>query len=117
MPKGILDFFEKLGIDPLKPAEAFDVAGILLEDGLIYYAGFYHVFGKALEIPDCWKHSAPITPDTSSLQYDTMYNPDPDHNFMVGFTDRIALLEENFPEPCLQMEFDTHLPCVISGIY
>ena len=116
-PAAVLEFFAAMGIDPRKPAEACDAAGELFDDGTVYYWGFYHVCGKITEMPDCWKAGAPTEEKTADLQRATMYRPDGTADFEFGFTDNINLLEEGFPEPCIQLEFDMYLPCVLPGLY
>ena len=116
-PRAVLEFLEKMGIDPRKPAEACDAAGEIFDDGTVYYWGFYHVCGEITECPDCWKSEAPKTESTSDLQQGSMYRPDGTEDFAFGVTDGIIGLEENFPEPCIQLEFDMYLPCAVPGLY
>ncbi|MBQ9745366.1 MAG: hypothetical protein IJW21_00905 [Clostridia bacterium] len=116
-PKAALEFLETLGIDPRKPAEACDAADEMFDDGTIYYWGFYHVCGKIVECPACWRDEAPETEKTADLQRASMYRPDGTEEFEFAFTDNVHLLEEGFPEPCIQLEFDMYLPCVLPGLY
>ena len=115
--KAVLAFLETLGIDPRKPAEACDAAGEMFNDGTVYYWGFYHVCGKIIECPECFKSDAAKTESTAELQERAMYRPDGTEDFAFGFTDGILGLEEGFPEPCIQLEFDMYLPCVLPGLY
>ena len=116
-PKVVLEFLETMGIDPRKPAEACDAAGEMFDDGTIYYWGFYHVCGKIIECPDCFRSDSPPTTETADLQQGSMYRPDGTGDFAFGVTDGIQLLEEGFPEPCVQFEFDMYLPCEVAGLY
>ena len=116
-PKAVLEFLKAMGIDPRKPAESCDAAGEIFDDGTVYYWGFYHVCGKIIESPDCWKNEAPKTQNTAELQERSMYHPDGTEDFAFGVTDGILMLEEGFPEPCIQLEFDMYLPCVVPELY
>lgn len=116
-PKSVLEFLETMGIDPCKPAETCDAAGEMFDDGTIYYWGFYHICGEIIECPDCWKKEAPEVENTAELQRGTLYRPYVTEDFKFGFTDNVHLLVEGFPEPCIQLEFDMYLPCILPGIY
>ena len=116
-PKAVLEFLNKMGIDPCKPAEACDAAGEMFDDGTIYYWGFYHVCGKIIECPDCFRSDSTQTTKTEYLQRSSMYHPDGTENFAFGVTDGVSLLEKGFPEPCVQLEFDMHLTCAVEGLY
>ena len=108
----VVDFLRSLGIDPRKPAEAFDVMGILGEDGKVWYNGFYHLCGVRLQGEDAWVETAK---DMKHLDGDRMYAVDGD--FKVSFEEAVCLLHEAFPAPVLQMEFDAHLPVALADGY
>lgn len=112
MPSTVTDFLESLGLDPRKPAEAFDVMGGLAEDGKVLYNGFYHLCGVRLRGEDAWVKTAK---DMKHLDGDRMYAVDGD--FKVSFEEEICLLHEAFPTPVLQMEFDARLPVALAGGY
>ena len=113
LPEKVLHFFREMGIDPCKPAEAFDVMGSQLdEDGKVWYNGFYHICGTRLQGEDAWVGNAE---DLMHLDEDKMYKPD--ESFRVSFEEQVLLLHEAFPTPVLQMEFDAHLPWVIPAPY
>lgn len=112
MPAAVTDFLESLGLDPRKPAEAFDVMGILGEDGKVWYNGFYHLCGVRLQGEDAWVETAK---DMKHLDGDRMYAVDDD--FKVSFEEAVCLLHEAFPTPVLQMEFDAHLPVALADGY
>lgn len=116
-PKAVLEFLASFGIDPRKPAEACDAAGEMFDDGTIYYWGFYHVCGKIISAPECFRSDASKTESTAEKQQMAMYRPDGTDNFAFGVTDGILGLEEGFPEPCIQLEFDMYLPCAVPGLY
>lgn len=112
MPATVTDFLESLGLDPRKPAEAFDVMGGLAEDGKVLYNGFYHLCGVRLQGEDAWVKTAK---DMKHLDGDRMYAVDGD--FKVSFEEEVLLLHEAFPTPVLQMEFDARLPVASADGY
>ena len=112
MPAAVTDFLESLGLDPRKPAEAFDVMGGLAEDGKVLYNGFYHLCGVRLQGEDAWVETAK---DMKHLDGDRMYAVDGD--FKVSFEEEVCLLHEAFPTPVLQMEFDARLPVTSADGY
>ena len=111
-PAAVTDFLESLGIDPRKPAEAFDVMGGLDENGQVLYNGFYHICGVRLQGEDAWVETAK---DTKHLDGDRMYAVAP--AFKVSFEEQVLLLHEAFPTPVLQMEFYARLPVALPGGY
>ena len=111
-PAAVLAFLESLGIDPRKPAEAFDVMGGLDENGNVWYNGFYHVCGTRLEGEDAWVHTSE---NSMHLDGDRMYAVD--EAFKVSFEEQVVLLHEGFPTPVLQMEIDARLPWVLPTPY
>lgn len=111
-PAAVLDFLRSLGIDPGKPAEAFDVMGQLDENGMVWYNGFYHLCGVRLEGEGAWVNHAG---GGCSRDENRMYVVDP--SFKVSFEEKIYLLHEAFPTPVLQMEFDARLPVALPDGY
>ena len=116
-PKEVMHFFDSLGIDPCKPAEACDAAGEILDDGTIYYWGFYHICGNLINAPECFRRGSPETQETADMQKDSMFYIGECKDFSFAFTDGVAMLEPGFPEPCIQLEFDMYLPCAVAGLY
>jgi hypothetical protein len=108
----VVGFLRSLGIDPRKPAEAFDVIGGLDENGQVFYNGFYHICGVRLQGEDAWVHTSE---NSMHLDGDKMYTVD--DSFRVSFEEQMLLLHEAFPTPVLQMEFDAHLPVALEGGY
>ena len=108
----VVGFLRSLGIDPRKPAEAFDVMGILGEDGKVWYNGFYHICGTRIEGEDAWVHTSE---KSMHLDMDRMYAVD--DSFKVSFEEQVLLLHKEFPAPVLQMEIDAHLPWVLPTPY
>lgn len=112
----VLDFLRCLGIDPQKPAETFNVTGVLEDDGSIWYNGWYHICGSILGGPETVKKV--LLPDGSEqFEYcwEYSYAPDTDFPFKVLPVKERYLLHEEFPTPVIQLEIDTHLPYVLTN--
>ena len=110
----ILDFFSNLGIDIQKPAE---IMSLCAEDNgeTIYYEGWYHICGKILTGNDCW--TATVNDDNGTSVYkicdENLYHVS--EEFAVGFSNNIALQDDDFPMPIIQMEiFFHHFPWVLN---
>ncbi len=105
----VLNFFERLGIDPRKSAEVYDLlGGDPDEEGKMYYNGWYHVCGVRLQGEDAW---VDVTNEMKHLDDAKMYTVD--DAFKVSFEEGVMMLHEDFPSPVLQMEIDAHLPWVL----
>lgn len=121
MDRDILDFFNKLGLDILKPTE------LLIpfpEDDKLRYYGWYHICGKILEGESPFENTElePMILNNSQLEEDseilvlpgtkleedTMYPIVKD--YLVGFSEDELMLEENFPQPVIQMEISALIP-------
>ena len=120
-PAEVLDFLRSLGIDPRKPAEVFDVMGMLDENGGVYYAGWYHICGTIIHeesrldpLPEA-EGQAPGS--QAHWNNGHTHKPLPEFPFEVSFEEECFVLHEKFPAPTLQMEIDTHLPWVLSTPY
>lgn len=117
-PEAVLDFLRNLGIDPLKPAEIFNVTGTLEEDGTIWYNGWFHVCGTLVESSETVNETMHENGSRSlSYRWELGYRPDPDYPFVLLPTREISLLPEGFPTPALELEIDTHLPWVLPISY
>jgi hypothetical protein len=97
MSQQLLDFFLELGIDPRKEGEFMEFG--LNERGDIHYGGFYHIMGKILngpkKITDKWNEVEIIKID----------------NFEFGFSSEdIACVPNGFPEPIIELHFQTCIP-------
>ncbi len=91
-PQALSSFFDSLGLDPAKPAEVFSNADDPADKT---YYGFYHLCGRLLHgDPEYLSHQHAVTED-----------------FSVSFqTEHIALLEDGFPYPVVQMEVTAFIP-------
>lgn len=98
LPTAVTAFFAALGLDPEKPAETMYYTGGA--DG-VSGGGWYHLQGELLRgvrtergfPPEAWIEISP--------------------EFSVAFHDQCALVPEDFPRPCLQMEADYRLPWLL----
>ncbi|QYR19645.1 hypothetical protein KZ483_17290 [Paenibacillus sp. sptzw28] len=97
MSNQLMDFFRELGIEPSKEGEFMEFGPN--EKGDIHYAGFYHIKGRILEGPrkitEEWNKAELIKID----------------NFEFGFSSEdIASVPRGFPEPIIQLHFETFIP-------
>lgn len=102
----ILQFLRDLGIDAQRPGEVFGVTGEVDPNQTYWYSGWYHIVGTLLGRPEGIKEET----------QKNCYQPDPDFDFRVWFTDDrhcMGWIEKEFPEPILEMSISTHLPWVI----
>lgn len=83
--------FNDMGIDMQKACEVYGITEN--NNNTLYYGGFYHLCGKLI----------------SSEQSNNRI----DDNFEFIFTDEIDLLEDNFPEPVIQLEFYATVPWLL----
>ena len=103
LPQEVQAFFESFGIDIRKPAEYYVFDAV--EPGSVFGGGFWHICGTILEGKDLWIQESP-----KSRRMDTSYAFDLADDFTVYFTEEIALLEEGFPGPVIQLEFIGYIP-------
>lgn len=103
----VRDFFDSLGVDPLKSPEATWFT--TFENGTAYYYIYYHLVGTIIQAEDT------CTPATesrgSSLKMECLHEIDKD--FKVGFRCEKEFVWEKFPDPCIQLEIDARLPWVL----
>lgn len=78
------------------------------EDGTLFYGGFYHLCGRIIRDPGLW---IPVSEKTVAMNEDAM--TDLGCGFLAGFSDRIGLLEANFPTPVIQMELSANIPWIL----
>ncbi|MDE6701058.1 MAG: hypothetical protein K2K10_08635 [Acetatifactor sp.] len=110
-PDQVKSFFAEIGVDLKKAAEI--IAYVAENDGKsIYYGGFYHVCGVMMSNTDVWiSQWDQENTHLSSLDDDSMYSIA--ENYKIGFTNKCALIEDNFPAPVLQIEIAFHCPWVL----
>lgn len=105
LPQPVRDFFTGLGVDIQKACECYVNAA--RDDKTLFYGGFYHLCGKILAGENAWKD----TGNGSRWNEKAAYFITPD--FQVSFSTDIALLEEDFPPPAIQLEFLADIPWVL----
>lgn len=107
LPFEVLAFFKSFEIDPRKEGEISHYCEN--DDGTHLYGGFYHIVGTLSSGPDVWvktdKEGSHAYLDTNLYELD---------GFSFGFTYRLSLVPDGFPEPTLQIEFQGNIPWVIS---
>ena len=102
----ILEFFKKLGIDILKPAEI--IAWCSEDNGQsVHYGGWYHICGQLISDMDCWSLETDSNGSTHQSINESNFFSITD-NFSVGFTSTIYLMDNDFPKPVVQMEILIH---------
>ena len=94
----VKDFFNSLGIDPQKSPEA--TWWVTNNNGIAYYTICFHIVGTLLKPEN--KYAA-----------NNFHKYEIEQGFEISFASRIAYLEENFPQPCIQLEIDAYLPWVL----
>ena len=102
----VQNFFRTLGIDPQKSPEAawFNTD----EKGMAYYWIIFHVVGTIIDSVELYRSRGDRVCEPIHENYYEV-----DRGFKVGFTSEIVLLEKDFPEPCIQLEIDAHIPWVL----
>lgn len=55
LPVEVIEFFDRLGIDPSKEGEVSEYCENA--DGTHLYGCFYHIVGRLISGPDCWRKS------------------------------------------------------------
>lgn len=113
-PEAVLSLLRSFGIDPRKPAEAFNIMGTAEADGTVWYNGWYHVCGRVVEGSETVRET--VTPDSTrhiAYLWNEAYTPDPDFPFALLSVEKADLLHKAFPTPAIELEIDTHLPWVL----
>ncbi len=107
LPKEVSAFFQALGIDIRKSPEVYAI--YMREDGLVNYAGFYHLCGRILADETTNEVKGTAMQRDENVEY-----PFPvSDNFRVAFTPHCNILEDGFPKPAIQMEISAYIPWVL----
>jgi hypothetical protein len=105
----VREMFNKLGIDIKKPAEVYVNCS---ENNILFYGGFYHLCGTIVKGESPWEVvSETKTSTVRHLNENRMICLE--KSFRIAFQEGCALLDENFPRPCIQMEILAYLPWVM----
>lgn len=99
----VKQLFNELGIIPTKEAEVYQIYEI--KPGKHLYGGFYHIVGRILEGKDCWQF---VLDSTRSQELVNLTD-----DFKYGFSNDNALVDETFPKPIIQLEFEAIIPWVL----
>lgn len=106
LPQVVQSFFTQLGIDMGKICECY--VNCVNEDGTLLYGGFYHVCGVILSGDSAW-----IKIDENTAYWETENAFRVSRNFCVCFQESVDLLEEDFPQPAIQLEILADIPWVL----
>ncbi|MCR5120909.1 MAG: hypothetical protein K6B74_00655 [Ruminococcus sp.] len=124
-PAEVKDFFYAAGISDMRViSEIIPLA--TLDNGLLLYGDFFHIVGRMenaskiiLEIPCCERRTDSSgnnvfvkTGTKTQTVSETAFKELTD-SFEIMFTDKTALVPENFPKPLLQLEIKAHIPWII----
>lgn len=111
-PESVKAFFQGLGVDPKKPAEAY--VNCSEENGKkLFYGGFYHLCGMILTGDNAWE-----TQEVDGITTISYINEDYLYEIADGFNVLFsaageALLEDGFSAPVVTMDFEFHVPWVL----
>lgn len=98
LPDEVKTFFDRLGVDPEKPAETCWYPGAKTESN---GDAWYHLCGTILER---------VEPEENQLFGEWL---DVSENFRAAFRPECDILPEDFPQPCFQMDVTFQLPWVL----
>jgi hypothetical protein len=105
----VREMFKQLGLDIKKPAEVYVNCS---ENNILLYGGFYHLCGTINKGEPPWEIvSETKTSTVSHLNENKMICLE--KSFRIAFQEGCALLAEDFPRPCIQMEIVAYLPWVL----
>lgn len=99
LSQNIRDFFSALSVDMKKICECYVYCA--KDENTLYYGGFCHICGTLLSGKSAWK---PTSDSTACWDEKATYPLSP--NFVISFSDRIDMLEPDFPLPVIQLDFD-----------
>ncbi|WP_088011329.1 hypothetical protein [Gottfriedia acidiceleris] len=95
----VTDIFEKLGINPIKPAHLSQLPTEVKARRL--YLGNYFFVGRVLEGELC-----------TNSNFNKM-NTIEIENFIFGFSEELEFLPEGLPNPILQISFEANIPWIL----
>ena len=124
-PAEVKDFFSSVGISDMRVIAEI-IPHITLDDGLLFYGGFFHVVGTMTNAPEftqevpCYESSTDAdgkrtfvkTGTEKRTWYETAFRKLTD-SFEIMFSDSTALVPDDFPRPVLQLDINAHIPWVI----
>ena len=99
----IKSFFKQLGIDDMKNCTEVWMCCKDEEQNIATYNGWFHVYGQIIEGIDVWRNDLPWDERIEKIT----------ENFSVGFSNSLSLVEKEFEDGCIQIEFFTDIKWVI----
>lgn len=125
IPAEVKGFFESVGIIDMGVISEI-IPYATLDDGLLFYGGFYHVVGKMTnasvitqEIP-CYETRTDNDGNKVLIKTGTKKESRSDtavkklsDGFEIMISDHTSLVADDFPEPVLQIDITAHIPWVI----
>lgn len=111
LPEEVLQFFDSLGVDMKKAAEVWAI--VANPDGSVLYNNFYHLCGKLLGGESAWVQTPVEKPDMEMYHWDNTKTFSVSNGFNVSFHTDAVCVEDDFPEPILQMEISANIPWVL----
>ena len=106
LPSAIKIFFDNLGIDMKKVCECY--VNTANKDGTLMYGGFYHICGNLITGESGWhKVSESYAVWNNKVTFAIT------DFFHVSVQSDVALLEDGFPLPVIQLEFLADIPWVL----
>lgn len=75
-PQAFLDLLDRLGIDPMKESEVYDIAAVPIRPKVHYYGGWFHFFGRVSSLSDGLPERVAVN-DSFSYTFDASYAPGP----------------------------------------
>ena len=106
LPKEIISFFTKLGIEMKKIREVY--VNCTNADDTVLYGGFYHVCGKLIKGDSAW-----ISDNPTESHWDNEKAYAITDDFRVSYQQECSLLDNNFPLPAIQLEILANIPWVL----
>lgn len=104
LPPEVLAFFEKLGVDPVKP-EVLSIDYAPSKETMAY-SGFYYLCGVVIRGENPWKQVG-----DGCFQLDDQYTLPIGRDFFVWFAaPRHGILDPDFPKPVMEMSFSCIFP-------
>lgn len=100
MDSSILEFITSLGINSLKPIHLSEFGEV--EEKVHLYMGCYHIVGVLIEGEYC----------TDSDWNET--NTAKIGNFTLGFNKELMFVQDDYPRPVLQLDFEARIPWVLN---
>jgi hypothetical protein len=103
LPNEFLELCLTIGVDPNKPSEVWELTQTSEHPASHLYAGFYHIVGKILTMPDNIIEKGWTVIQTAQLT----------DGFDVHFRNQDSLVPAAFPRPVFALEFSAIIPWLL----